>query len=385
MNTTATKAMTQSNDGDSRARSIVLTCGTCGRRLTVPAHLAGATGRCPNCLGNVRVPAISKVCCACGVDVAQQRRVKDDTGRYYCHPCWSERTVDGYQAMGDDHRATDQRGGMTAAPPVVACARCSELFEAPPGQTKCPTCQSKTDADAPHSHGARFPGVLRDPDASCDTSVVGHAALDAGRSPRMADDAASPSEVPPGGSASAAPAPRGDVQVPMPSPSSAPRTSWGAMAAQLDQATSQLPERSRRSDRSRGLNLTPATEPTDAQATPDSTGRLGRLLASRRARTIATSVIAVAVLYGAYAAFLKPSAWESEQQDQILQARVEAQGLEASDPVNAYLKYDAIHRAAVGRSIRKSDVREALAQVKDARTRLYVQYRPAIDKARLAN
>lgn len=34
---------------------------------------------------------ISKVCCVCGQDVAQQKRTKDAGGNYYCQPCWSRR------------------------------------------------------------------------------------------------------------------------------------------------------------------------------------------------------------------------------------------------------------------------------------------------------
>jgi hypothetical protein len=39
--------------------------------------------------GRIMVTGISKICCACGQDVSEQKRVKDPKGRYYCHPCWA--------------------------------------------------------------------------------------------------------------------------------------------------------------------------------------------------------------------------------------------------------------------------------------------------------
>jgi hypothetical protein len=33
-------------------------------------------------------PTVQKICCACGQDVAGQKRTKDDRGNYYCAPCW---------------------------------------------------------------------------------------------------------------------------------------------------------------------------------------------------------------------------------------------------------------------------------------------------------
>jgi type IV secretory pathway VirB10-like protein len=37
--------------------------------------------------------ATTKICSGCGIDVAQQKRVKDERGRYYCHLCWSQHTI----------------------------------------------------------------------------------------------------------------------------------------------------------------------------------------------------------------------------------------------------------------------------------------------------
>jgi hypothetical protein len=34
---------------------------------------------------------VQKICSSCGIDVSQQKRIKDEKGRYYCHPCWTER------------------------------------------------------------------------------------------------------------------------------------------------------------------------------------------------------------------------------------------------------------------------------------------------------
>jgi hypothetical protein len=34
------------------------------------------------------ISAVSKICCKCKRDVAHEPRRKDQTGTYYCHPCW---------------------------------------------------------------------------------------------------------------------------------------------------------------------------------------------------------------------------------------------------------------------------------------------------------
>ena len=36
---------------------------------------------------------IRKICCNCKADVSQTKRVKDDAGQYYCHPCWQQQTT----------------------------------------------------------------------------------------------------------------------------------------------------------------------------------------------------------------------------------------------------------------------------------------------------
>ena len=36
-------------------------------------------------------PQVRKICVVCKTDVSQMKRVKDDQGRYYCHPCWGKR------------------------------------------------------------------------------------------------------------------------------------------------------------------------------------------------------------------------------------------------------------------------------------------------------
>lgn len=35
------------------------------------------------------MPTIQKLCCVCQKDVSQQKRTKDQHGRYYCHACWA--------------------------------------------------------------------------------------------------------------------------------------------------------------------------------------------------------------------------------------------------------------------------------------------------------
>lgn len=33
--------------------------------------------------------SMTKMCVVCGDDVSQKKRIKDDQGRYFCHPCWN--------------------------------------------------------------------------------------------------------------------------------------------------------------------------------------------------------------------------------------------------------------------------------------------------------
>ncbi len=33
---------------------------------------------------------MAKICSVCGKDVANERRVRDETNKYYCHPCWND-------------------------------------------------------------------------------------------------------------------------------------------------------------------------------------------------------------------------------------------------------------------------------------------------------
>jgi hypothetical protein len=89
----------------------------------VPETAAGKSVRCGGCGNSVAIPnptrAPAKLCTACGIDVAGQKRTKDTAGRYYCQPCW--------QAKIDAGRAAALAGlreakgvGMVAARGVVA-------------------------------------------------------------------------------------------------------------------------------------------------------------------------------------------------------------------------------------------------------------------------
>jgi hypothetical protein len=55
-------------------------------------------------------PSSGKACCACGKDVAGQKRFKDAQGRYWCYDCGVE-----------DHVRKHPEEG-------VACAKCGEKF-----------------------------------------------------------------------------------------------------------------------------------------------------------------------------------------------------------------------------------------------------------------
>jgi hypothetical protein len=56
------------------------------------------------------VPVLRKLCGRCGTDVTREKRVKSETGEYYCHGCWE----DSYRASG--------------LVPAYACCRCGGAF-----------------------------------------------------------------------------------------------------------------------------------------------------------------------------------------------------------------------------------------------------------------
>lgn len=65
-------------------------CPRC--RAVMPA--SAERGRCHKC-GEMVVPAARKLCFRCGTDITAAKRVKDDAGEYYCHPCWEDLGVSG--------------------------------------------------------------------------------------------------------------------------------------------------------------------------------------------------------------------------------------------------------------------------------------------------
>ena len=69
---------------------------------------------------------VRKVCVKCGVDVAGQKRVKDDAGQYYCHPCYSRARQQAVKLPEDDRSVPEpsepaQNG--TAADQKAAASR----------------------------------------------------------------------------------------------------------------------------------------------------------------------------------------------------------------------------------------------------------------------
>lgn len=66
-------------------------CPACGRRSQLQtSHGTGV--RCDVCGRALDLGSVGpKVCSACGIDVSQTKRVKDERGRYFCHPCWAAR------------------------------------------------------------------------------------------------------------------------------------------------------------------------------------------------------------------------------------------------------------------------------------------------------
>lgn len=75
------------------------------------------------------MPAMRKLCTRCGMDVTREKRVKSETGEYYCHHCWEA-----------SHRAS----GLVAA---YTCCRCGgaygfdDVFQATEGLV-CRRCRA---------------------------------------------------------------------------------------------------------------------------------------------------------------------------------------------------------------------------------------------------
>jgi hypothetical protein len=107
--------------------------------------------------------AAHKVCCTCGINVADKPRVKDEMGRYWCKPCVAKAELDAAQnnvANPDDTRAgadiPASGGGMAgprSSPNIfdgaddaldLATAAKYEAVAAPaelPRESSCPSCK----------------------------------------------------------------------------------------------------------------------------------------------------------------------------------------------------------------------------------------------------
>lgn len=65
---------------------VLTRCPMC--RAVLPPGARGET-RCPGCRELV-LPASRKLCGRCSMDVSREKRVKDVSGEYYCHTCWTQ-------------------------------------------------------------------------------------------------------------------------------------------------------------------------------------------------------------------------------------------------------------------------------------------------------
>ena len=65
--------------------------------------------RCRRC-GELVLPAVRKLCAVCGGDLTHSKKVRDDTGEYFCHDCW------------------DQRLAARGEQPGYICRTCRHLF-----------------------------------------------------------------------------------------------------------------------------------------------------------------------------------------------------------------------------------------------------------------
>jgi formylmethanofuran dehydrogenase subunit E len=70
---------------------INVTCSGCGRKSIAPDSAAGSKAQCKGCRTILTIPGTPKpkFCAACGTDVSQRKRTKDERGDYYCEPCWA--------------------------------------------------------------------------------------------------------------------------------------------------------------------------------------------------------------------------------------------------------------------------------------------------------
>lgn len=70
----------------------VNTCPACGQRGQL-VKVAGDKIKCKACGDVFGLPmATLKTCSICGIDISDEKRVKDDDGRYFCKGCWATKT-----------------------------------------------------------------------------------------------------------------------------------------------------------------------------------------------------------------------------------------------------------------------------------------------------
>ena len=71
--------------------------------------------------------SVQKVCCACNIDVANKKRVKDTQGNYYCQPCYENKRADKQVGVAV--------GTSSARAPETAAVAVADLYDFAPAET----------------------------------------------------------------------------------------------------------------------------------------------------------------------------------------------------------------------------------------------------------
>src|SRR5438128_5558403 len=91
---------------------LTVSCEECQNRMEVHDHAAGTVVRCRSCGNLIQVPgAPEKICVNCGGNLSMQRRVRDQDGNYWCHPCWDAHYRQASEQQQQDLFATNEDSG----------------------------------------------------------------------------------------------------------------------------------------------------------------------------------------------------------------------------------------------------------------------------------
>jgi len=76
--------------------------------------------------------SVQKICCACNADVANQRRVKDPQGNYFCQPCYDAKLQEKLAITGSQ---TTTGTAAKRTPAAATAAAVADPYDFPPAET----------------------------------------------------------------------------------------------------------------------------------------------------------------------------------------------------------------------------------------------------------